>query len=108
MRPYAEPSSAPPTHRPVVSDQVVDASGSKSFKVTFLAGQELPQHRNASRILISVLEGSGRITVDHGEPMAVVAGGLVQIDPNALHAVSAGLDGMVIEVHLVGDCCSSC
>lgn len=97
-----------PASRPVVSDLVRDEYGSASFTVEFAPGQELPTHRNASRILLQVLRGSGIITVSEREPADVVEGDQVQVGPNAPHAVSAGTAGMLLQVHLVPDCCSAC
>ncbi len=108
MLPYAEPSTTPPNRRPVVSDLITNADGGKSFTVTFTAGQELPTHRNASRILIQVHRGTGSITIADDPALPLAASDLVQIIPNAPHSLVAGLDGLEIEVHLVADCCSSC
>lgn len=107
MSPSVEsaPSSA---SRPVISDLVRDEHGAASFTVEFAAGQELPTHRNASRILLQVLRGSGIITVSGRDPAEVVEGDQVQVGPNAPHAVFAGTAGMLLQVHLVPDCCSAC
>lgn len=107
MLPYAEPPSTAPDRRPVVSDLTSNDDGGKSFTVTFLPGQELPTHRNASRILIQVHEGHGSIVIDSDPASALKRGDLVQIVPNAPHSVQAGDEGLRIEVHLVADCCSS-
>jgi quercetin dioxygenase-like cupin family protein len=105
---YAEPPLVPAASRPVISDLVRDETGAASFTVTFAANQELPTHRNASRILLQVLEGSGLVTVAERQPVEVVAGDQVQVGPNAPHAVFAGAVGMLLQVHLVPDCCSRC
>lgn len=108
MSPYSEPPLAAPSHRPVISDLVKDDVGNSSFTITFTAGQELPTHRNASRILIQVLQGHGVVSVDGGPPEGVVVGDQVQVPPRAPHALTAGDDGLVVQVHLVPDCCSCC
>lgn len=108
MKPYAEPPQAIPAKRPVVSDVQKDATGASSFTVTFLPGQELPTHRNASRILINVLSGDGTITVSDDRRRFLTAGKVVQIDANAPHSLMAGESGMLIQVHLVADCCANC
>lgn len=100
------PSTAP--HRPIVSDIVKDLDGGSSFTVTFLPGQHLPTHHNASRVLINVLQGSGAITLGDGLPTRLARGIVVQVAPNMPHSVDASEDGMLIEVHLVADCCSAC
>lgn len=101
-------ATSSPASRPVISDLVRDEYGAASFTVEFAAGQELPMHRNASRILLQVLRGSGMISVSDRDPAEVVAGDQVQVGPNAPHAVFAGTTGMLLQVHLVPDCCSAC
>lgn len=108
MHPYAAPPRTESSRRPTVSEVRKDESGASSFTITFLAGQELPTHRNASRILINVLQGNGAIMVDAEQPSPLVTGTVVQIGPNIPHALVAGEIGLLVEVHLVADCCASC
>lgn len=108
MHPYAAPTKVSPEKRPIVSEVVKGSTGGSSFTVTFRPGQELPTHRNRSRIRINVLEGDGAITVDGDTPSRLVTGTVVQVAPSAPHALVAGEEGMLIEVHLVADCCESC
>ena len=108
MKPYAEPPQAIPAKRPIVSEVKKDESGASSFTVTFLPGQELPTHRNTSRILINVIQGDGAITVDADMPIRLAPGSVVQVAPNAPHALVAGEEGLLVEVHLVADCCAAC
>jgi hypothetical protein len=68
----------------------------------------MPLHRNASRILIEVRQGDGTITVGEEPPVCLVLGNIVQLDPHAPHALVAGVEGMIVEVHLIADCCSTC
>lgn len=108
MLPYAEPSTTPPNRRPVISELTNNSDGGKSFIITFAEGQELPTHRNVSRILIQVHRGTGTIVIDSDPAEPLASGDLVQIAPNAPHSLVAGDDGLEVEVHLVADCCSSC
>ena len=108
MQPYAGPAKVTADKRPTISEVVKGPTGASSFTVTFLAGQVLPTHRNRSRILINVLQGDGAITVDRDLPVRVVTGSVVQVAPNAPHALVAGEEGMLVEVHLVADCCAAC
>ena len=108
MRPYAAPTKVTADRRPAISDVVKGPTGGSSFTVTFLPGQELPVHRNHSRILINVLQGDGAITVDSDTPSRLVTGTVVQVAPSAPHSLVAGEEGMLIELHLVADCCASC
>jgi quercetin dioxygenase-like cupin family protein len=108
MSMYSEPPTASPAHRPTISDVVRDDVGNRSFTITFAPGDQLPVHRNASRILIEVVEGDGVVGVDGGGPSGVVAGDQVQVAPHAPHDVAAGTRGLVLRVHLVSDCCTAC
>lgn len=108
MLPYAEPIKATPPKRPTISELTKGPTGGSSFTVTFLPGQELPTHRNPSRLLINVVSGEGTITVSDDRRRFLTEGKVVQIDANAAHSLMAGESGMLIEVHLVADCCASC
>lgn len=108
MKPYAEPPQSVPSKRPVISEVSKDATGGSSFTVTFLPGQVLPTHRNASRILINVLSGEGSIVVSDDRSRSLAEGAVVQIDANAPHSLLAGDSGLLIQVHLVADCCANC
>jgi quercetin dioxygenase-like cupin family protein len=108
MSQAAEPISRDRTDRPAVSEVLKDATGGSSFTVTFLAGQVLPTHQNPSRVLINVLTGDGTITVSDGRESLLAVGKIVQVAANAPHSLVAGHDGLVIEVHLVADCCGAC
>ena len=108
MHPYAEPSKQLSDKRPTISEVVKGPTGGSSFTVTFLPGQVLPTHRNRSRILINVIQGDGAITVDADMPIRLAPGSVVQVAPNAPHALVAGEEGLLVEVHLVADCCAAC
>lgn len=108
MSQAAEPMDRTRTDRPVVSAKTRDATGATSFTVTFREGQVLPSHQNASRVLINVLAGDGTITVGDGRQAPLAVGKIVQVAATAPHSLVAGQDGMVIEVHLVSDCCAAC
>jgi quercetin dioxygenase-like cupin family protein len=108
MHPYAEPTKITAEKRPSISEVVKGPTGGSSFTVTFPPGQVLPTHRNRSRILINVIQGDGAITVDADLPIRLVTGSVVQVAPHAPHALVAGEEGMLVEVHLVADCCAAC
>lgn len=103
----AETPISPPAGRPIVSD-VSDDSDGRHFTITFDPWQELPAHRNASRILITVTRGSGSCTISDGTAAPLATGDRVQVDPNVLHAVTAGEAGLEVTVHLVAGCCGVC
>ena len=104
----SDPSVASPTvaNRPVVSD-VVEGPDGRQFTVTFTPGQQLPAHRNPSRVAITAVAGSGEITVD-GEVRALPLGTFVQLEPDVEHAVWAGSEGLELVVRLVRNCCEHC
>jgi quercetin dioxygenase-like cupin family protein len=107
MLPYSPVPTQPISHRPVVSD-VEQGPNGRQFTVTFLPGQELPPHRNASKVVITAVDGSGEITVEGIGTRALPCGTFVQLEPNAEHAVVAGDQGLQLVVRLVANCCGQC
>lgn len=107
MLPYGIAPTTSPLNRPTVS-QLIDGPDGRHFTVTFAPGQEMPRHRNASRIRITAVRGSGTISVAEGAATAVAEGERVQLDPDVPHTVIAGEDGLEITVHLVAGCCGVC
>ncbi|MES2305320.1 MAG: hypothetical protein V4558_07425 [Gemmatimonadota bacterium] len=107
MRPYGPPPPTLPETRPTISD-VVEGPEGRHFTITFGPWQRLPTHRNASRILITAVRGSGSFSLSDGTAAALNTGGIVQVDPDVPHAVAAGEDGLEITVHLIAGCCGVC
>lgn len=107
MHPYGAPPTEAPGNRPTISD-VIDGPDGRHFTISFGPGQKLPVHRNASRILITTVLGSGEFTLADGTVTVLSAGGIVQVDPDVPHAVVAGDDGLEITVHLIAGCCGVC
>lgn len=107
MRPYGPPSTALPAERPTISE-AVDGPDGRHFTITFQPWQTLPEHRNASRILITATRGSGSFSLADGIAAALNSGDIVQIDANVPHAVAAGEAGLVVTVHLIAACCGVC
>lgn len=107
MRPYAVLPDQSISHRPVISELERGPAGNM-FTITFAPGQELPDHRNASRILISVTAGHGELRVAGEAPRALATGTGVQLEPSVVHALTAGAEGMTVEVLLVAACCPNC
>lgn len=93
--------------RPVVSDVHQGALG-RQFTVTFKPGQHLPSHRNASRVVVTAVEGSGEITVAGAGVCDLPRGAFVQLEPNVEHSVLAGEAGLEVVVQLVPNCCEHC
>lgn len=100
-------TAATPLDRPVVS-ALHDGPAGRSFTVQFQPGEELPTHRNASRVVITAVRGTGTITIgDHGTRV-LREGTFVQLEPNAPHAVVAGGEGLELLVVLAPNCCGAC
>jgi quercetin dioxygenase-like cupin family protein len=93
--------------RPAISELVRGPLGN-TFTITFAPGQELPSHRNPSRLLLTVRAGGGTITVDGSGPAVLALGACVQLDPDVPHALTADAGGMVVDVLLAAACCPSC
>lgn len=93
--------------RPVVSE-VQDTPLGRSFTVTFMPGQRLPTHANPSRIVISVVRGTGTIALVNDAPRQLSHGEFVQLEPNEPHAVTAGDDGLELLVTAIENCCGLC
>ncbi len=95
------------TDRPEVSGLRVDASG-RRFVLTFRPGQSLPDHHNPSRLELRVLEGSGTLQLPQSKPLALAPDARVQLDAERPHSVTAGDDGLVLEVRTVAANCTCC
>ncbi|MEO5797820.1 MAG: hypothetical protein ABIZ70_08025 [Gemmatimonadales bacterium] len=107
MSPHAPLAASLTEVRPIVSD-VIDGPDGKHFTVSFGPWQRLPSHRNASRLLITAIRGSGSFSLSDGTAAPLNSGGIVQVDPDVPHAVAAGEDGLEITVHLIAGCCGVC
>ena len=93
--------------RPVVS-KAQDTPLGRSFTVTFSPGQQLPTHANPSRIVISVVRGSGTIALVNDSPRQLTQGEFAQLDANEPHAITAGDDGLELLVMPIENCCGMC
>lgn len=105
-RPYAPPSGSQAI-RPTISDVQTGPEG-RWFTVTFLPEQALPSHRNAHPIVIEAQEGAGVLTAASCGSRQLVAGDAVQLEPQEVHDVVAGAEGLVLRVRLIAACCDSC
>lgn len=104
--PYGMHTSSPAS-RPTISE-LVDGPEGRSFTVHFRPGQRLPDHRNASRIRIMAVAGSGMITVDGAGTRALGSGEAVQLDANVVHSLEAGSEEWEVQVTLLPACCPGC
>ena len=86
-----------PSKRPAGSD-VQDTALGRSFTITFEPGQSLPTHANPSRIVISVVRGTGAIALVNDPGRTIREGDFVQLDPDEPHAVVAGSERLVLLV----------
>ncbi|MBA2292629.1 MAG: cupin domain-containing protein [Gemmatimonadales bacterium] len=85
-----------------------DTALGRSFAITFGPGQQLPTHTNPSRIVISVVRGSGNLALSTEQRRQLAAGDVVQLEPREPHGIAAGTDGLELEVTMVQNCCGAC
>ena len=71
-----------------VSRTVLKADGARVVLFAFDAGQVLTEHTAAMPVLLTLLEGSLRITAD-GRTVDLVPGGMIHLDTRLPHAVDA-------------------
>jgi quercetin dioxygenase-like cupin family protein len=93
--------------RPIVSEPQ-DGPAGRTFSIQFAPGQELPVHRNKSRVVITAARGEGTIIVAGDGARVLTAGDTIQLDPDVPHGVVAGDAGLELVVSLVSGCCGSC
>lgn len=105
-RPFGAHTSSPAA-RPTISD-LRDGPDGRSFSVHFLAGQRLPDHRNASRIRIMAVAGEGTIVIDGLGARTLRSGEAVQLEANVVHSLEAGSGEWQVEVLLLPACCQGC
>ncbi|MDX2207732.1 MAG: hypothetical protein SFU57_08835 [Gemmatimonadales bacterium] len=105
-QPYGTHTASPAT-RPTISD-LRDGPDGRSFSVHFLAGQRLPDHRNASRIRILAVEGEGMIIIEGLGARTLGGGEAVQLEANVTHSLEACSGEWQVEVVLLPACCPGC
>lgn len=86
-RAIAAGANAPRVGRPATAI-VHDVPDVRLVVFRLAPGEEVPPHRNASTVLLTVLEGSGVFATPGGD-VAVSAGTLVAYEPNELHGMRA-------------------
>ncbi len=96
-----------PIRGPMVFDAETGETGNSST-VRLDPGQLLPPHRNASKVVLTVVRGDGVITVEGVGDRELREGAFVQLDANAMHSVVAGDTGLELLVAIMPNCCSTC
>ncbi len=92
----------------MLETQVPAVHEGRDVTITLEPGQRLPAHRNPARVVITVVAGSGEITVGDDAVRALPCGAVVQLEPNVEHAVAAGDTGLELAVRLMANCCDRC
>jgi quercetin dioxygenase-like cupin family protein len=59
-------------------------------------GQQVPPHRNASTVMIQVLDGSGTISGAHGVEQACAKGDIVVYEPGEQHGMQADKEELLL------------
>lgn len=105
-RPFGVPHTSIPS-RPTMTNLVTAPEG-RSFCLTFLPDQVLPDHRNRQRVRLESRRGAGTLTVAGAEPVRLAEGAAVQLEANALHALAATEGPWEVAVTVLADCCPGC
>jgi quercetin dioxygenase-like cupin family protein len=100
--PVVEQPSA--SERPIEKQNVSVREGLKVVRLSVRAGHVVPEHHSNVDVVVTVVKGQGRFTVE-GDEHPIVAGGVVVMRPGARHAIAAETDLELIVVHarLAGD-----
>ncbi len=68
---------------------VHDVADARLVVFRLAAGQEVPPHRSASTVLLTVLDGTGTLSGADGEQRVCRAGDVVAYEPGELHGMRA-------------------
>lgn len=87
-------------HSKYVEAQVIlDKFNLKVLRINIKAGAGLPEHSAKEEVLITVIKGNGTFTVD-SKIRNIHQGGIINLEPNKIHAVTAKEDLELIVVKI--------
>ena len=78
---------------------MLDTAYVKEVRITFRAGQEMPEHKAKFPICVQVLRGQIQFSAE-GETQQLQVGDLVTLEGNVLHSLLAGEESVVrLSIH---------
>jgi quercetin dioxygenase-like cupin family protein len=75
--------------------------GIKLVLLAFAGGQQLPQHTTAVPVILEILQGDARVTLD-GQEKELATGSWVFMEANLPHAIYARTDMVMLLTMLTG------
>jgi quercetin dioxygenase-like cupin family protein len=96
-------AESPASDRPIEKRNVSVKEALKVVRLFVRAGHVVPEHHSNVDVVVTVVRGQGRFTVE-GNEHPIAAGGVVVMRPGARHAIAAETDLELVVVHprLVG------
>jgi quercetin dioxygenase-like cupin family protein len=86
------------SERPIQKQNVSVGEGLKVVRLLVRAGHVVPEHHSNVDVVVTVVRGEGRFTVE-GDERPIAAGGVVVMRPGARHAIAAATDLELVVVH---------
>ena len=89
---------SPNADRPIQKRNVSERDGLKVVRLFVRGGNVVPQHHSNVDVVVTVVQGQGRFTVE-GDEHPIAPGGVVVMRPGARHAIAADTDLELVVVH---------
>jgi quercetin dioxygenase-like cupin family protein len=91
-------AESPASDRPIQKQNVSERDALKVVRLSVRGGHVVPEHHSNVDVIVTVVRGRGRFTVERNEH-PIAAGGVVVMRPGARHAIAAETDLELIVVH---------
>lgn len=89
---------SPASERPIQKQNVMVREALKVVRLFVRGGHVVPEHHSNVDVVVTVVRGQGRFTVE-GDEHPIAAGGVVVMRPGARHAIAAETDLELVVVH---------